>query len=96
MTRGELRAALILTLAVIASAVAVVYGKFVSRVEFVALQALIAERQALEVQWGQLRLEEAALTTHPRVEERARKLLSMHLPQRGEVRVIEAESEHAQ
>lgn len=89
MTRGEIRVLLVLALAVLASAVAVVYAKYLTRMEFVSLQTVMSERQALEVQWGRLRLEEAALTTHPRVEERARRLLGMHLPQGGEVRVIE-------
>jgi cell division protein FtsL len=89
VSRRELRVLLVLTLASLASAVAVVYAKYLTRMEFVALQALIDERQALEVQWGRLRLEEAALTTHPRVEERARQLLGMHLPHGSEVRVIE-------
>jgi cell division protein FtsL len=89
VTRRELRVVLILSLAALASAIAVVYAKYLTRLEFVTLQTLIDERQALEVQWGRLRLEEAALTTHPRVEERARQLLGMHLPQGAEVRVIE-------
>lgn len=80
-----------LTLASLASAIAVVYVKYLTRMEFVALQAVIDERQGLEVQWGRLRLEEAALTTHPRVEERARQLLGMHLPHGNEVRVIEGD-----
>jgi len=89
MTRRELRILLFFIPAVTASAVTVVYAKYLTRIEFVALQALMAEGHELEVQWGRLRLEEAALTTHPRVEERARKLLGMHLPGGGEVRVIE-------
>lgn len=89
MTRRELRVLLVLSLAATASAVAVVYAKYLTRMEFVSLQTLMAESHALEVQWGRLRLEEAALTTHPRVEERARRLLGMHLPRGGEVRVIE-------
>jgi len=89
VTRRELQVLLVLTLASLASGVAVVYAKYLTRMEFVALQSLIDEGQALEVQWGRLRLEEAALTTHPRVEERARQLLGMHLPHGNEVRVIE-------
>jgi cell division protein FtsL len=86
--RGELLVLAVLSISVTASAVGVVYAKYLSRTEFVELQTSNAERHRLEVQWGQLRLEEAALTTQPRVEERARRLLDMHLPRRGEVRVI--------
>jgi cell division protein FtsL len=78
----------LLAILVTASAVGVVYAKYLSRTEFANLQTLNGERHRLEVQWGRLRLEEAALTTQPRVEERARRLLDMHLPRRGEVKVI--------
>jgi cell division protein FtsL len=78
----------LLGLAVTCSAVGVVYAKYLSRSEFVELQALKGERQGLEVQWGQLRLEEAALTAQPRVEELARRRLGMHIPYPSEVRVI--------
>jgi len=88
MTRGELWLILLLAAAAVLSALGVVYVKYLTRLEFVTLQGLNAERHALEVQWERLRLEEAALTTQARVEERARRLLSMHFPQRGEVRII--------
>lgn len=89
MTRYDLWFLLTLVLGAIGSGVGVVYSKYLSRIEFVELQGLRAESHGLEVRWGQLRLEEAALTTHPRVEANARKLLDMHLPQRGDVRVID-------
>lgn len=88
MTRYDLWFLLILVLGVVGSGIGVVYSKYLSRIEFAELQGLRAERHGLEVRWGQLRLEEAALTTHPRVEANARKLLGMHLPQGGDVRVI--------
>lgn len=88
MRRGDLWLTLVLILGVVGSGIGVVYAKYLSRTEFVALQALRAERDGLEVQWGQLRLEEAALTTHSRVEDRARRLLGMHLPRGGDVRVM--------
>lgn len=88
MRRGELTAILVLTAAAIASGVGVVHAKYLTRMEFGVLQGLIEERHALDVQWERLRLEEATLTTHARVEEQARRLLGMHLPRSGEVRVI--------
>lgn len=89
MTRYDLWFLVILILGVVASGIGVVNSKYLSRVEFVELQALRAERHGLEVRWGQLRLEEATLTTHPRVEANARQLLGMRLPQSGDVRVID-------
>jgi len=89
MTRNDLWFLLLLVLGAAATGIGVVYAKYLSRMEFVELQGLRAERHGLEVRWGQLRLEEAALTTHPRVEAEARKLLGMRLPSGGDVRVID-------
>lgn len=88
MNRSELAMLIVLGLAAAGSGIAVVYTKYISRMEFADLQSLRAERHDLEVQWGRLRLEEATLTTHARVEQLARRNLDMHLPVRGEVRVI--------
>jgi cell division protein FtsL len=88
MKRGDAWMLGLLGVAVTCSAVGVVYAKYLSRSEFVDLQALNGERQHLEVQWGRLRIEEAALTAQPRVEELARRRLDMHIPYPSEVRVI--------
>lgn len=79
----------LLVLMVVLSAVSVAYVKYLTRMEFVRLQDARSERDALDVEWGRLRLEEASLTTQSRVEERARQGLRMHLPQTAEVRVLE-------
>ena len=92
MTRSYLWYLLLLIAGIVATGIGIVYAKYLSRTEFVELQALRAERQGLEVRWGQLRLEEAALTTHPRIETQARELLGMHLPRGGELRVIRGDS----
>ncbi len=89
MTRYDLWFLIVLILGVVSTGVWVVNAKYLSRLEFVELQALRAQRHGLEVRWGQLRLEEAALTTHPRVEAKARDLLGMRLPLGGDVRVID-------
>jgi cell division protein FtsL len=93
MTRTYFWFLLLLILGVVGSGIAVVYTKYLSRLEFVELQTLRGERDALEVRWGQLRLEEAALTTQNRVEARARDLLGMRLPQGGDLRVIDGGSD---
>lgn len=89
MTRSGFWLLLLLLTGIVATGIGVVYAKYLTRMEFVELQALRAERHRLDVRWEQLRLEEAALTTHPRVEAKARELLGMHLPQGREVRVID-------
>lgn len=69
-----------LTVAVIGSAVAVVYGKYLTRLSFAQLQDLRAQRDSIDVEWNRLRLEEAALSTHARVERKARNELGMFAP----------------
>jgi cell division protein FtsL len=89
MTRPRLLGLALLAGAVTTSAISVAYVKFLTRAEFVRLQDVRAERDALDTEWGRLRLEEASLTAHSRLEDRARQALGMHLPQATEVRVLE-------
>lgn len=69
-----------LAVAVLLSAVAVVVVKQESRTRFVKLQALERARDALDVEWGQLQLEQSTWATHGRIERVARKRLGMELP----------------
>jgi cell division protein FtsL len=78
----------VLVLAVVASGVAVVYSKYLSRRHFVALQDLQGERERLGIEWGRLQLEESTLATHSEVEQMARGKLQMHLPGVDEVVII--------
>jgi len=82
--------ALVLALlaAVVASAMAVVESKHRSRSLFVELQELERERDALNVEWGRLRLEQGTWATHGRVERLARERLDMREPPPGEVVVL--------
>jgi cell division protein FtsL len=89
MSRAGLFGLTILGAAVIATGVSVVYVKYLTRLEFVALQEVRAQRDAFDVQWGRLQIEEAALTSHTRIEQSARQQLGMHLPQVVEVRILE-------
>jgi cell division protein FtsL len=68
---------LVLLLAVIVSAVGVVYAKHQGRKLFVELQALGNERDAMDVEWGQLQLEQSTLTTQGQVERAAHERLGM-------------------
>ncbi|WP_462322330.1 cell division protein FtsL [Halochromatium sp.] len=79
----------LLGLAVVATATAVVYVKYLTRIEFVDLQSVRAARDALDVEWERLRIEEAAMGTQARVERHARQSLQMHLPRSGELRIVE-------
>ena len=88
MTRGQLMVLLILTFGLLITATGVVYSKYASRKNFVALQLLHAERDSLEVEWGRLQLEQSTWATHARVEKIARKRLKMHIPTAEEVVVV--------
>ncbi len=89
MTRTTLWITVALTLAVIASAVAVVHAKYLTRIAFSDLQKLREQRDTIDVEWNRLRLEEAALSTHVRVEHKARYELGMFAPRVGDVLLIE-------
>lgn len=79
----------VLGLAVVLSAIAVVHAKYLTRIGFSHLQDLRAQRDAIDVEWNRLRLEEAALSTHARVERKARQELGMFAPRVGDVLLIE-------
>jgi len=64
-----------------ASAVGVIWAKHESRAEFVDLQRLQAERDALDIEWGRLKLEQSTWSSHGRVEQVARADLKMLIPQ---------------
>ena len=78
----------LLVVAVIVSAVAVVYAKHQSRKLFVALQGLEAERDEMNIEWGQLQLEQSTWATHGRVEELAREQLKMTTPVQDAVVIV--------
>ena len=77
-----------LAILVIVSAIASVYARHESRRQFVLLQKLTAERDELEVEWGRLQIEQSAWSTHARVEELARKKMSMRMPSAEEIEVV--------
>jgi cell division protein FtsL len=84
------RAAFALLVALVfVSAVGVVWARHQTRSRFVQLQQLNAERDALDVEWGQLKLEQSAFATHGRVEQTARDDLKMVIPRPEEVRIVQ-------
>lgn len=78
----------VLALAVISTAVACIYARHESRKQFTQLQALIVERDKLEVEWGKLQIEQSTLSNHARVERMARKKMQMRTPVPTEIRVV--------
>ena len=79
----------VLWLAVLASALGVVYGKQQARNRFSELQKLTSVRDELDIEWGQLQLEQSTWGTHGRVERVARDDLRMVIPQASELRIVQ-------
>jgi cell division protein FtsL len=73
----------LLLLLVVISAMSAVYARL-----FVELQALEAERDDMNVEWGQLQLEQSTFTTHGQVEDGARKRLGMRIPVPEQVMIL--------
>ncbi len=71
------------------SAIAMVYTKHESRKLFVELEKLTTERDELNIEWGQLQIEQSTWATHARIERVASEELSLVRPKSTEIYVIE-------
>ncbi|OBS09080.1 cell division protein FtsL [Acidihalobacter prosperus] len=69
-----------LAVAVMGSALGVVYSTYETRQLFIRLERLDAQRDALNVEWGRLELEQSVWSAHSRVERIARGKLDMVMP----------------
>lgn len=78
----------ILFAAVIVVSMAVVQTRHESRQRFAQLQAQQVERDALNIEWGKLLLEEGAWSQHRRIENMARDRLAMDTPEAADIRVV--------
>jgi len=78
----------ILWVAVLASATAVIYSRHQARDLFVKLERLNADRDALEMEWGRLQLEQSAWSSHAFVERVANARMKMGLPAPTDVRIV--------
>jgi len=70
------------------SAIGVIYSKHQTRKMFVSLQKLHKQIDELNIEWGQLQLEQSAWSSHGRIEKIARKKLHMTLPKANEILYI--------
>jgi len=73
---------------VLASATGAIYLKHRSRQLFVILEKSNSERDRLEIEWGQLQLEQSAWSTNAFVENIASADLSMRIPPPGQIQVV--------
>jgi cell division protein FtsL len=78
----------VLWLAVLGTAVQVIYARHKARDLFVHLEKLNAERDSLEMEWGRLQLEQSYWSSHAFVERVANSKLQMSLPQTRDVRIV--------
>jgi cell division protein FtsL len=78
----------LLWLAVLGSAVQVIYARYKARDLFVQLERLNAQRDSLEMDWGRLQLEQSYWSSNAFVERVANAKLQMSLPQTRDVRIV--------
>ena len=78
----------VLWFAALASAAGAIYSKHRARESFVELERLNSRRDNLEIEWGQLQLEQSAWSTHAFVERVASTRLKMAMPPPQEIEVI--------
>ena len=71
------------------SSMAMVYTKHESRKLFVELEQLTDQRDELNIEWGQLQIEQSTWATHARIEQVATDDLSLLRPEATEIYVIE-------
>ena len=68
---------------------ALIYTKHESRKLFIELEGLTHERDELNIEWGQLQIEQSTWATHARIERVATGDLSLVRPVSTEIYVIE-------
>ena len=71
------------------SGMALVYTKHEARKLFVELEGLTHERDELNIEWGQLQIEQSTWAQHARIEQVATKDLSLLRPETTDIFVIE-------
>ena len=71
------------------SAMAMVYTKHESRKLFIELEGLTHERDELNIEWGQLQIEQSTWAQHARIEQVATDDLALVRPATTEIFVIE-------
>ena len=80
--------AVALGVALFVSSVATVYVQHYRRMQFVELRKLERERDAMQVEWGQLQLEQSTWATHERIERLALEKLDLHMPPAADVVLV--------
>ena len=87
-TRAWRLLVVLLGLGLLASSLGVIYAKQEARNRFNELQRLTRDRDELDIEWGQLQLEQSTWATNGRVETVARDDLRMVIPQATDLRIV--------
>ena len=88
-TRQPFLLTMVFAVVCVMSAIAMVYTKHESRKLFVELEQLTTDRDELNIEWGQLQIEQSTWATHARIERVASEELSLVRPKSTEIYVIE-------
>ena len=88
-TRQPLLLVLVFAVVCVTSAMALIYTRHESRKLFVELEALTQERDELNIEWGQLQIEQSTWSTHARIEQVATDELALVRPEATEIYVIQ-------
>ena len=86
----ELSCLLVLLFALLVSSLAVIYVTNEHRLSYSQLQQLEQQERQLQLEWGQLLLEQASLATPARVEQLAVDKLQMRLPTDKDTYILRA------
>lgn len=84
-----IRLNLILLILAVTSAIGTVTSNHRARKMFAEIEHEQLRMRNLEIEWGQLQLEQSTLASHARVEKIAREKLRMKAPGAGQVIIIE-------
>lgn len=85
---GSTTFALVAVVAAAAAAIALAYTKHESRKSFIELQRLSEARDALNIEYGRLQLEQSSYAAHGLIETKADDVLSLKRPSAEEVFLI--------
>jgi cell division protein FtsL len=78
---------LLLLFVLIVCALGVVTSQHKARHAYIELQKAQAESRRLDVEWGQLQLEQSTWATHSRIEKEAGTRLNMRVPDAAHLRI---------
>ena len=79
---------ILLLIVLMACAIGLVNSQHQTRKLFIELQKEQEREKQLNVEWGQLQLEQSTWATHVRIEKIAKRALGMHIPEANKIRTV--------